>query len=95
MTIDQARLCLLLITDMMVLSSLLRLNTSSLQTLSDQEMLKFFTKATSHSSPTFARPKRVHEAIYSTRINTFDNERYRGVCPSSLSASCDNSDQIF
>ena len=35
-------LCLLLMTDMMALSSPTRLNTSSLQTLSDQEMLETF-----------------------------------------------------
>ena len=58
-------------------------------------MFTFFTESISHGSPTFARPKRVNGTIYSSRINTFDNERYRGVGPSSLSASCDNSNQIF
>ena len=42
---DQANLCLLLITDMMALSSPSRLNTSSLQTLSHQVMFKTFLQS--------------------------------------------------
>ena len=76
-------LCLLLMTDMTALSSPTRLNTSSLQTLSDQEMLETFSKATSHISAASTSPR-----FDSIQKSTPDDSLYNSLLQAKAEGSC-------